>query len=117
MVNLAKSYPEQKTIKSVSEEEKISVKYLERLVNELRKIDLVTSQKGKSGGYVLSRKPSEIKVGEIIENLEGTIAPMKCVENGKRVQCQCASKVVWDKLGEQIRKTLYGIRLSDLIKR
>jgi Rrf2 family protein len=115
MANLAKSYPAQKNIKTISKEEGISVKYLERLVNELRKNNLVKSQLGKSGGYTLAKNPKAIKVGEIIEILEGTIAPMKCVGKKCILEHNCTSSVVWNKLGEQIRKTLYGIRLSELI--
>lgn len=115
MVNLARTYPEQKNIKSISAEEDISVKYLERLMNELRKNKLVTSQKGKSGGYVLIDKPANIKVGKIIEVLEGSISPMKCFGAKCRHKNICSSSVVWNKVGEQIRKTLYGIKLSELV--
>jgi Rrf2 family transcriptional regulator, cysteine metabolism repressor len=115
IVNLAKCYPEQKNIKTISKEEGISVKYLERLVNELRKKNMVKSQKGKSGGYTLAKNPKLIRVGEIIETLEGSISPMKCFGKKCVLEHACSSSVVWNKLGEQIRKTLYGIKLSDLI--
>lgn len=115
MVNLAKDHPAQKSIKEVSKSEKISVKYLERLINELRKGDLVKSQRGKSGGYVLTRKPTQIRVGEIIEIVEGPIAPMKCFGKSCAMKNTCSSSVVWNKVGEQIKKTLYGIKLSDLV--
>lgn len=115
MVNLARVYPEQKNIKAICAEENISIKYLERLVGELRKSNLVTSQIGKSGGYTLSKKPNLIKVGEIIEVVEGPIAPMKCVGADCVSKKKCTSFQVWNKLGEQIKKTLYGIRLSELV--
>ena len=72
------------------------------------------SQKGKSGGYTLSRKPDQISVGEIVETLEGKIEPTKCYS----AQCEnstCASKKVWVKLSQEIKKTLDNIKLSDLI--
>lgn len=116
MVNLAQDYPKQKNIKTISKEEGISVKYLERLVNELRKNNLVKSQLGKSGGYTLAKNPKLIKIGEIIEILEGSISPMKCADGKCVLNCNCASSLVWMKLGEQIKKTLYGIKLSELIK-
>jgi Rrf2 family protein len=116
MVNLARCYPEQKCIKTICQEEKISIKYLERLVGELRKGNLVKSQIGKSGGYVLAKKPTSIKVGEIIEILEGPIAPMKCVGKKCVREKTCSSFGLWNKLGEQIKKTLYEIRLSELVK-
>jgi len=116
MANLAKDFPAQKTVKDISREEKISAKYLERLMGELRNRKLVKSHKGKSGGYVLARKPSAIRVGEIVEVLDGPIAPMKCVGKFCALKRECSSNFVWMKVGEQIKKTLYDIKLSDLIK-
>jgi Rrf2 family protein len=116
MVNLARSYPAQKNIRQISREEKIPAKYLERLMGELRKNNLVRSFKGKNGGYVLAKDSRMIKVGQIIEILEGSIAPMGCADAGCQATCSCSSSQVWLKLGKQIRKTLYGIKLSELIK-
>ncbi|MFZ2976036.1 MAG: Rrf2 family transcriptional regulator [Candidatus Moraniibacteriota bacterium] len=115
MVSLAGCFPELKNIKNISQEEKISAKYLERLIGELREKNLVKSLKGKNGGYILARKPKEIAVGEIIEIMDGSMVP-KCYGEKCTHMKTCASSFVWIKLGEQIRKTLYGIKLSDLIK-
>ena len=114
--NLAKCFPEQKTIKEIAKEENISQKYLERILGILNKNNLVISHKGKSGGYILAKNPKKINVGEIIEILEGTIAPMRCVGQFCSAKKRCPSSIVWDKLGKQIRKTLYNIKLSELIK-
>lgn len=115
MANLAKDFPMQKTVRDISKEERISVKYLERLMGNLRNQNLVQSQKGKSGGYILSRNPKNIRVGEIVEILDGPIAPMKCVGKFCALEHQCSSSFVWAKVGAQIKKTLYDIKLSDLI--
>jgi len=115
MTSLAFDFPEKKSIGDIAKLENISIKYLERLMNELRKSELIKSYKGKKGGYVLSRNPKKIKVGEIVEALEGLISPMDC-ESKKCKSKQCFSRVVWVELGRQIRKTLYSIKLSDLIK-
>ena len=114
-VNLAKNYPNQKNLQEISNEEGISLKYLEQLFRVLRKSNLIVSQKGREGGYMLFKKPKDIKVGEIIEILEGPIAPMQCAEGKCNIKCSCASSIVWTKLQEQIKKTLYKIKLSDLI--
>jgi len=114
MTNLAKSFPEKKSLFLISKEEGISAKYLEQLMATLKKNKLIRSYKGKNGGYVLFKKPDLTKVGEIVEILEGSIAPMKCDQHQCPI-CRCSSRIVWDKLGKQIRKTLYGIKLSELI--
>lgn len=114
-VYLAKNYPYLRSIQEISSEEKISAKYLEQIFNSLRRAKLVLSQKGKSGGYTLSRDPKEIRVGEIVETLEGKIEPTKC----NSLACKnsnCTSKKVWVKLSQEIKKTLDNIKLSDLIK-
>jgi Rrf2 family protein len=116
MVNLARNYPQQKSLQEISKKEGISLKYLEQLFRALKKNKLVVSQKGREGGYVLAKNPKLIKVGEIIEILEGLIVPMECASGKCNVKCSCASSVVWTKLQEQIKKTLYGIKLIDLIK-
>jgi len=115
MANLAHGFPEKKNIKEISSEEEIPVKYLERLMSELRKSGLVKSLRGKNGGYVLSKKSEKITAGEIIEVLEGSIAPIKCIEGGCASNCHCSSSLVWLKLRKQIKKTLCEIKLSDLI--
>jgi Rrf2 family protein len=115
MSNLAHSFPQKKNIKEISSEEGISVKYLERLMSKLKKGGLVKSLRGKDGGYVLARKTEKITAGEIIEILEDSIAPIKCIEGGCASNCHCSSSLVWLKLRKQIEKTLYEIKLSDLI--
>ena len=115
-VNLAKAFPQQKSAKEIAQEEDISQKYLERLLGNLRNGGIVESTKGKLGGYVLKISPKRIAVGEIIEILDGEIAPMRCVGKFCAAEHKCPSSVVWNKLGTQIKKTLYSMKLSDLIK-
>lgn len=113
MVNLAKDYPMQKSIKTLSDEEGVSLKYLERLMGELRKKGLVKSEKGKSGGYALAKTPASMPVGEIVEILDGPIAPMKC--SNSACAKTCASSSIWIEVEKQIKKTLYKTTLKKLI--
>jgi Rrf2 family protein len=92
------------------------VKYLERILNILRKGDLVDSFKGANGGYALKRPAAKISVADIVIALEGPIEPMKCVGKTCRMEKACSLKNVWEILGRQIEKTLGKIKLSDLIK-
>jgi len=115
-VNLARNYPQQKSLQEISREEGISLKYLEQLFRALKKSKLVASHKGRGGGYVLAKNPKVIRVREVIEILEGPIVPMECASGKCDVKCSCASSIVWTKLQTQIKKTLYSIKLKDLIK-
>jgi Rrf2 family transcriptional regulator, cysteine metabolism repressor len=116
MTSLALDYPEVKSIQDISREEGISAKYLERLMNELRKEKLVKSYKGKSGGYMLAKNSNKIRVGEIINVLEGPLDLRGC-NSGKCTSKKCLSKKVWLELEKQMKKTLQKIKLSDLIGR
>lgn len=116
MVNLAQSYPKQKTSKEIAQEEDVSIKYMERLLGVLRNEGLIESNRGKVGGYILSKKPENITAGEIIEALDGEISPMRCVGRFCAAEGKCPASIVWNKLGQQIKKTLYSLKLSSLIK-
>ncbi|MFH1172958.1 MAG: Rrf2 family transcriptional regulator [bacterium] len=120
MAKLAANYGQGPySLHKLAKEEKISLPYLERLMAKLKRSGLVNSTKGLKGGYELSRAPLEVKVGEIFEVLEGSLAPFFCVsEKGKKI-CQgrhCAGKMVWQRLQVDIAKSLNSFTLSDLIK-
>ncbi len=114
VVFLAKKYPETISIKEISSMENISAKYLEQLFTKLRQEKIVVSQKGKGGGYILCKKPDLIRVGRIIEALEGPIKIMNCADK-KCSSRKCQSKKVWLLLEKQIKQTLNKIKLSELI--
>jgi len=99
--------------------EGLSLGYLEKLFAKLKKAGLVKSTKGTKGGYQLSRSPTEISLYEIIEVLEGSLAPYRCVDfRGLKMDCQrkCATQKVWQVLYKQIVKTLKNISLKQLMK-
>ena len=110
------------SLKEISGKENISFDYLEKIISKLEKKGLVKAKRGAKGGYFLTRPSKEIKVGEIIKVLEGTIAPVKCVaEKGrKRYHCPrrriCKTFNVWQKIQNVLNSTLNSITLADLIK-
>jgi len=115
MTSLALCFPHTKSVKEISKEERISLKYLERLIGKLKKEKLVESFRGKKGGYRLSKKPRDITVGQVIEALEGPIAFRNCKSEACALK-KCLTKKVWLALEKRIEEMLYGIKLSDLIK-
>ena len=77
MIDLAKNENGQPMpLKDIAERQGISKKYLEIIVKDLVDGKLVKGASGKGGGYVLLRKPEEYSVGEIVELMEGTLAPV-----------------------------------------
>jgi Rrf2 family protein len=66
-------------ISELAERQRLPRKFLEAILLELKRAGLLHSKKGKGGGYVLGRKPTEITVGQVIRVLEGPLALTPCV--------------------------------------
>jgi len=121
MQNLAQNYNngnEAVILKSVSDNEEISIRYLEQIVIPLKISRLVKSIRGAGGGYTLARHPSEIKVSEILHALEGSCCLVDCVEDPDycdRIPI-CASYDIWEKASNLLKNYFDSITLQDLIK-
>ncbi len=108
------------SIMDISKKEGISMTYLEQLLNKLRRDGLVKSVRGPKGGYLLSKGPAEITVGDIVKALEGNISPVHCITVGKnpgricKKNKSCVPKIVWMKLAKAIDDCLGSITLEDL---
>lgn len=120
MINLGKHYQEGSiSLNIIAREEKISLKYLERLFAILKNANLVGAQKGMAGGYQLKKSPKKINIYEIIKILEGEINPFYCLDSKGKIYCNkkcgCGANMVLKKVQEAIINTLKGIKLSDLL--
>lgn len=108
------------SLKDVAQRQNISMKYLEMIVSVLNKGNMVKSQRGKAGGYQLSKMPSEYTVGEIIKLTEKTLAPVMCLEENADT-CQrageCMTLPLWKKLDSMINGYLNSVTLEDLIQK
>ena len=76
----------------VAEAETLPLSYLEHLVAKLRKAGLVDLQRGARGGYRLARPAAEIKMLEVVEALEGQIAPMECFRGRQTAGCSARTR-------------------------
>jgi Rrf2 family protein len=80
-------------ISDISESENISKKFLESILLTLKKSGILSSKKGKGGGYYLIKKPDEIKISTVIRLLEGPIAMLPCVSLNYYEKCDdCSSE-------------------------
>lgn len=104
------------SIKSISEKQNISECYLEQLFSLLRKAKLVKSIRGAQGGYVLSKKPKDITVAEIMDVLEGPIEVSECIEQKKcnNIDC-CATRDLWIKIKNSIDSVTKNVTLQNMI--
>ncbi len=106
------------TIKRISEEQHVSVAYLEQILSKLRRAGIIKSVKGPGGGYMLARDPKLISIGEILRELEGPVAITSCLdpkEGCVRVD-SCVTHLLWKSLGDNIKHFLDGMKLQDLLQ-
>lgn len=116
MIELAKTYGHgPRSLSKVALKEGISLPYLERIVSRLKSKGLVKSVRGVSGGYILGRKPKELTVGEVIDVLERPLNFSGCLICRKKVDC--GTKMVWEKVNQNVVQTLNSLTLNDLITR
>lgn len=105
------------SISDISKYEKLSEAYLEQLFTLLKKAKLVNSIRGASGGYELSKKPDEIKIGDILNALEGDIA-FSCSSMSNKPECRnisdCPTRGILDKLQTKLDEVLGSMTLADM---
>ncbi len=105
-------------LRDIAKRQEVSEKYLEHSVSALRKAGLVRSIRGARGGYVLARQPSEIRLSEIMEVLEGSMAPVECVDDPQVCQRAqlCVTRDIWARMKEAIDNILESITLRDMVE-
>ncbi len=107
-------------LREIAEQENISLKFLEQIFPNLRRSGLISSVRGSHGGYMLSRPPTDINVGDIVRAVEGPITPINCLsENGNDPCCHrkegCLTRQVWEKLRDKINDVLDDVSLDELV--
>ena len=106
-------------VKDIARRQGISERYLEQLLLSLKVAGFVRAVRGAHGGFILSRPPAQIKLDSIINALEGSIAPVDCVDSPDLYQKSscCAMHDIWLEVGEAMEKVLESITLEELVER
>ena len=118
MIELAREGGEQPlALRAVAERQHITLKYLENITTMLLREGLVTSMRGKAGGYRLSRSAEQYTVYEILRATEGELEPVHCLTSGAPacpLEAQCPTLPVWKGLSKVVKDYLEGITLGEL---
>ena len=105
-------------LKDIAARQEISEKYLEIIIKILVKGKMLKGLRGKGGGYILTREPSEYIVGDIIELTEGPPAPVACLQPDAEV-CNrkdiCVTLPLWEKYYTLVHDFFFHITLEDVI--
>jgi Rrf2 family protein len=125
LVKLAKEYDNgPMLISEIAESEKIPKKFLESILLDLKNIGVLTSKKGKGGGYYLRKKPSDVNLAEVIRYFDGAIALLPCATYKYYESCKfckqeetCGVRSVVKEVRDKTVKLLKNITLADIVKR
>jgi Rrf2 family iron-sulfur cluster assembly transcriptional regulator len=105
-------------IRTIADDQALPVNYLEQLMSQLRKANLVSAMRGPHGGYVLSRSSSDINLAEIVEALEGPLTLTECPGPGCCGQPEaCAVSAVWQEAADALTGSLRRTTLAALAER
>jgi Rrf2 family protein len=109
---------------AIADAEGLPLAYLEHLVQRLRRAELVESRRGAHGGYTLARSSESITMAEVVQALEGDIAPIECITAdadgalicAREGEHPCPTKLLWTRVQGSIVRTLTDMTLADLVR-
>lgn len=108
-------------ISEISEKKQIPLKFLENILLELRKANILESKKGKGGGYLLKASPDQTTVANVIRVIDGPISMLPCVSLYFYQPCEtcdpenCRIKVLFAEARDAVLGVLEHKTLQDLL--
>ena len=122
LTDLAKFDPKNPvSLRDISLRQGISLVYLEQLFLKLKKNKIVSSVRGKKGGYTLNKNASEINISEVLSAVEEKIKTVGCEKHSKKgcngKSAKCITHNLWDELEDYINVFFEKKKLSDLINK
>lgn len=108
---------ELRSAQQISDDTAVPLPTVSKLLNLLGRAGLVTSQRGATGGYTLSRSPEQISIAQIIQALEGPIALTACVDGAVEscdVESFCPMRGNWNKVNTAIQDALTSVSLAEM---
>lgn len=121
MIDLAMSEGDEYiSIKSISQRQGISDKYLEQIITVLSRAGFVKSTRGYQGGYKLAKPAEEYTVGMILRLIEGSLVPVTCMEDDPNECPRCGTCVtidIWKQIGDAISGVVDHITLAELAEK
>ena len=107
------------SLKDIAQRQEISLPYLEHVITPLVAASLVKSTRGARGGVLLLKPPAEIKLSEVVQLLEGSLAPVDCVNNPALCHRSpsCVTRDIWIEMKSAMIQVLDSTTLQDLVER
>ncbi len=102
------------SVREISDRQSIPAPYLEKILIDLRKADLVESSRGVQGGYKLKRSPKDISLGEILSAVGEDTYPLPRLKPQEKLASDWVTFALWKRLDRNFKDALYNICLEDL---
>lgn len=105
------------TIHELAKQADIPIKFLEQILLGLKRGGFVESRRGKVGGYLLSREPKRIKLGEVVRFIDGSVEPIACVDkkyHGCKDIYKCVFRKIWQDVNKATANIIDNITFEDL---
>ncbi len=108
-------------VRNIAKNQGLPVRFLEQVMNALKKAGLVASVRGAQGGYLLNRSPKEISLGDVLKAIDGQMTEMRCISERKQPNCEdagnCVVQDVWAEVKHSFINILNSITLQDICER
>ncbi len=106
-------------ISEIAEAQAIPLRFLEVILNQLRRMDFVHSKRGAEGGYRLARQPDRVTVGEVIRFMEGPQVPVACMADKAAGGCSlngdCVFIGMWTRVAKAVSDVYDQTSFQDLV--
>ena len=119
LLDLALHHEEEPVLlRDIAQRQQISLRYLEHLITPLIAAGIVQSTRGPKGGVSLIKPPEEIRLSEVIQLFEGSMAPVECVDNPETCTRSelCVTRDIWGEIKKAIDGVLESTTLQDLVE-
>lgn len=115
LLELALHWPSKETlhIHTISERQNIPMRYLVQILIQLKRMGLVTSIRGKEGGYNLAEPPDKIRLGQVMRQIGGPLLPLA----GSAARKGSVFATIWDEVEGAMSKILDRITFEDIAER
>ena len=124
VLELALNYASESPIRvqDIAQRQGIPMKFLFQIMQILKRVDIVRSRRGTEGGYVLTKAPALITVGEVIRAMSGPFVQLSCLDSGNFAddcgkQNKCEFKPIWAEVDRAIGGVLNNITFEELVRR
>jgi Rrf2 family cysteine metabolism transcriptional repressor len=109
-------------VQDIAERQGIPMKFLFQIMQILKRLDIVRSRRGIEGGYVLTRPPRQITVGDVIRAMSGPFVQLSCLESGNFAedcgkQNICQFRPIWAEVDRAIGSVLNNVTFEELVRR